>query len=177
MKHSPIRTTKMIRLDDSKYQTHPANSNEGDVGAITLSLDRLGLYRAIVISEETGNICAGNHTYLAAKSLGWTEILAHLIPNLSYEEEIAILLADNQIASLATHDQYQLLDNMKFLAGTPQGLHGTGFDLDDLQTKMDELDTSGFGPDDEQPRLDSTAQVVCPSCGHRFSPVTHADNR
>ena len=55
-----IRATKQIALDD--IHVHPENPNQGDAGAISLSLQHHGQFRAIVVSEATGNILAGTST-------------------------------------------------------------------------------------------------------------------
>ena len=166
-----IRATKQIPLDS--IQTHPENPNQGDVGAITQSLKHHGQYRAIVVSEATGNIVAGNHTYLAAKANGETRILAHLIPGLSLEDEKRIMVADNQYARLATSDDALLVELLTELAGSQDGLIATGYDGDDLDTLIADLDTSQFLPVEDTPRLDELQQVECPECGAQFTASTH----
>lgn len=46
--------TKQVPVGD--LTPHPDNANEGDVGAISESLERHGQYRAIVVSQATGHI-------------------------------------------------------------------------------------------------------------------------
>ena len=152
-----IRATKQIPLDT--IQTHPENPNQGDVGAITQSLKHHGQYRAIVVSEATGNIVAGNHTYLAAKANGETSMLAHLIPGLSLEDEKRIMVADNQYARLATSDDALLVELLTELAGSQDGLIATGYDGDDLDLLIADLDTSQFLPVEDTPRLDELQPV------------------
>jgi len=141
-----IRTTEMVPV--GSIQTHPRNANLGDVGAIYQSLEyhkakqdaTSGQYRAIVVSEETGNIIAGNHTYLAAQELGETEVLAHLIPNLTPEDEVRILTGDNQLARLASTDDHLLVELLTELQeNTDVGLLATGFDGDDLDALIADL--------------------------------------
>ena len=141
-----IRATKQIPLDS--IQPHPENPNQGDVGAITQSLKHHGQYRAIVVSEATGNIVAGNHTYLAAKANGETKILAHLIPNLSLEDEKRIMVADNQYARLATSDDALLVDLLTELAKSQDGLIATGYDGDDLDDLLRQINSYGDFPTD-----------------------------
>jgi hypothetical protein len=50
------------------------NVRQGDIGAISESLKAHGQYRPIVVDKRTNRILAGNHTWKAAKSLGWTQI-------------------------------------------------------------------------------------------------------
>lgn len=133
-----IRTTKQVPL--SEIQTHPENYNHGDAGAISISLQENGQYRAIVVSEATGNILAGNHTYLAAQMNGEKKILAHLIPDLTPEDEIRILIADNQYAKLAYTDDNLLSELLEDLQkNTEKGLLATGWDEQDLDRLFADL--------------------------------------
>ena len=147
-----IRATEPVPI--GSIQAHPENYNHGDAGAISVSLDHLGQYRAIVVSEASGNILAGNHTWMAAQMNGATEILAHLIPNLSPEDELRILVGDNQYARLATVDPYQLSEMLTELAHSADGLVATGYDgdmLDDLLNDLLEDDTGREGSIIEPP--------------------------
>lgn len=141
--------TKLVNVKE--IQTHPENTREGDVGAISESLLIHDQYRAIVVSEATGNILAGNHTYIAAVALGWTRILTHLLPDLSPDDELRIMLADNAIAEKATYDEVSLSELLTKLAHTEKELTGTGFDGDDLDQLLSDLDTSQFLPTDDEP--------------------------
>lgn len=138
-----IRTTKQVKLGE--IETYPDNINEGDVGGISQSLEIHGQYRAIVVSEATGYIVAGNHTYLAAKALGWKTILAHFLPGLTPEQEHRIALADNEYARKAVYDQIGLAEILTELASTETALEGTGFDGDDLDQLLADLDGGDWG--------------------------------
>ena len=58
----------MVPID--KVHQHPENDNNGDVDEIVNSMLVTGVYRPIYASRATGNIVAGNHTYLAMLDLG-----------------------------------------------------------------------------------------------------------
>lgn len=162
--------TKQIPIDD--LTPHPENVNEGDVGAITQSLEYHGQYRAIVVSEKSGHILAGNHTWMAAKALGWDKITVHLIPDLTPEQELRIMVADNRYAQLATMDRVGLGELLKGLTDTEDGLQGVGYDGDDLDalladvwpdTAYTESESGGYShriespiyePSGKQPKID-----------------------
>jgi len=112
-------------------QTHPQNVRQGDVGAIAESLSLHGQYRPIVVQKSTGYILAGNHTWKAAKSLGWTKIAVTVV-DVDDEQAKRILLVDNRANDLATYDDNSLAEILKELASTETALEGTGFDGDDL---------------------------------------------
>lgn len=121
------------------FITHPKNVRQGDVGAITQSLEAHGQYRPIVVQRSTGHILAGNHTYLAAKSLGWEQIAATFV-DCNEEQAIKILLVDNRANDLAMYDDRKLADLLKDLAATSAGLDGSlfsGDDLDDLLFRLE----------------------------------------
>ena len=121
------------------FTTHPKNVRQGDVGAITQSLKSHGQYRPIVVQKSTGHILAGNHTYLAAKSLGWEQVAATFV-DCDDEQAIKILLVDNRANDLAMYDDRALADLLKDLAATEAGLDGslfTGDDLDDLLFRLE----------------------------------------
>ncbi len=130
--------TKLMSVKE--IQTHPDNTREGDIGAISESLKIHGQYRAIVVSEDTGNIVAGNHTYMAAVALGWKQILVHLLPDLTPDDELRLMLTDNAIAEKATYDEISLAELLTQLSHTETKLEWTGFDGDDLDGLLRRLD-------------------------------------
>jgi len=123
----------------AQFTTHPKNVRQGDVGAITQSLQAHGQYRPIVVQRSTGHILAGNHTYLAAKSLGWEKVAATFV-DCDDEQAVRILLVDNRANDLAMYDDRALAELLKNLAATPTGLDGSlfsGDDLDDLLFRIE----------------------------------------
>jgi DNA modification methylase len=111
--------------------THARNVRQGDVGAIVQSLEAHGQYRPIVVHQETNQILAGNHTYLAARSLGWDKIAVTYV-DCDDDTALRILIADNRSNDLASYDDAGLLDMLRELSATQLGLEGTLFDDDDL---------------------------------------------
>lgn len=116
-----------------EVQPHPRNVRQGDVGAIATSLEANGQYRPIVVHKDTGYILAGNHTYKAAKSLGWDKIAMTFV-ECSEDDAMRILLADNKSSDLATYDDAALADLLKELVAndTLDGSLYEPSDLDDL---------------------------------------------
>jgi hypothetical protein len=80
-----------------------------------------------VVRASDRTIVAGNHTWLAAKSLGWSEIAAVLVDDDEATAQ-AFALADNRTAELGSYDERELLDLMSEAApdaevgGEPQPL-------------------------------------------------------
>jgi ParB-like chromosome segregation protein Spo0J len=107
---------------------YPANPREGDVGAIIESLEANGQYRPIVANKRTGHILTGNHTYLAAKALGWFEIAVSWV-DVDEDQELKIVLVDNRTSDLATYDTIELKTHLVNSAGQ---FKGTGFQAEDV---------------------------------------------
>lgn len=125
-------------IDIDTVHPHPRNVRQGDIGAISQSLQAHGQYRPITYQKSTGRILAGNHTWKAAKSLGWKNIVASAVI-CDDEQALKILLADNRSSDLATYDDKELMDLLKELSINDPLLEGTlydGDDLDDLIYKM-----------------------------------------
>ena len=137
MTHNIRQELARLAVDIETLQTHPRNVRQGDVGAISISLEKNGQYRPIVVHKSTSQILAGNHTYKAAKALGWTHIAA--TPVICDDEQaLRILLADNKANDLATYDEPELIELLKQLADTSDGLLGTLFDEDELDSLIED---------------------------------------
>lgn len=120
-----------LAIGIDEVHPHPRNVRQGDVGAICESLKAHGQYRSIIYQKSTGRILAGNHTWKAAKSLGWPQIAATPVV-CDDDQALRILLADNRANDLAAYDDNELIDLLKELAVTEQQLEGTLFDGDAL---------------------------------------------
>lgn len=132
---------------------HPRNARRGDVGRLTESLHEHGQYRPIVVRRATAEILAGNHTWAAAKKLGWPTIAVTFV-DCDDETATRILLADNRYAELGTFDDEALLELLRDLAGTDAGLTATGYteaDLSDLLDGIDGHDATALNDPDALP--------------------------
>ncbi len=133
------RKIEYTTVDIDSVETHPQNVRQGDIGAISESLKAHGQYRPIVVDKRTNRILAGNHTWKAAKTLGWTKIQAGFVETKDDDEALRILLADNKANDLASYNDSELVDLLKDLAQSDLGLDGTLYtanELDDLYNLM-----------------------------------------
>jgi len=133
------REIEHLIVDIDSVQPHEKNVRQGDVGAISESLKAHGQYRPIVVDRRTNRILAGNHTWKAAKALGWQQIAAGYVETKDDDEALRILLADNRTTDLASYDDSGLADLLKQLSDTDIGLEGTAFDGDDLDALLKDL--------------------------------------
>ena len=107
----------------------PQNARKGNVQAIADSLSEFGQHRAIIAQKSTGRIISGNHTFLAAQSLGWTQVNVFWVDD---DDETALRrgLADNAVGDQAKWDE----DALRTL------LEQTGTDIPGLdKSQIDKL--------------------------------------
>ena len=124
-----IKVGQVASVALSSLEAYPTNPRRGDIEAIAQSLKAHGQYRPIVVQYGSNFILAGNHTYKAAKKLGWKKIK---ITYVEVDEETArkIVLADNRLTDLATYNE-PLLKSL--LTALPE-LEGTGFTQAEVET-------------------------------------------
>lgn len=126
------------------------NPRIGDVPAVARSLERFGQRKPIVV-DERGMIIAGNHTWLAAKSLGWDEIA---VVRFSDDEATAraFALADNRTSELGSYDEEALRALILAVSDVdPSLVNAAGYSDEDLA----ELLSAGLPdlpPEDEAPK-------------------------
>jgi len=137
----PVLSTNLTALDtqvmpiDSLTPYH-LNAREGDIGAIMQSLASLGQYRPIIVNRRTREILVGNHTWRAAKELGWSDIAVAWV---EVDEGTAskIVVVDNRSSDLATYNEAFLRQTLLSV----NSLEGTGWDGDDLDDLIRGLQT------------------------------------
>lgn len=110
---------------------HPKNYNQGDIGAISESMDAHGFFGAIIVQRSTGHVVAGNHRFRTAALKG-AETVPGFWLDCDDDQAEAILAVDNRTSRLATFDDAALLDLLVGIAGRTGSLKGTGYDGDDL---------------------------------------------
>lgn len=103
---------KVVRFAVDELQQFHRNPRRGDVSEIAKSLKARGQYRPIVVNlgSLTGRkneILAGNHTWLAARSLGWSHIDATTV-DVDDSDAASIVVADNRLADLGEYDAEDL---------------------------------------------------------------------
>jgi hypothetical protein len=114
------------------------NPRKGDVESIKKSYERFGQRKPIVADRATGEIIAGNHQYLAAKELGWTEIAVVFVDD-DKETAIAYGVADNRIGQLGEWNVEELV--LAFDEIGLDSIESVGFseaDVEDFRALLDE---------------------------------------
>lgn len=122
-----------VPLDD--LATYPRNPRKGDIPLIAESLTVNGQYKPIVVQAGTNMILAGNHTFLAARQLGWPTIDVVRL-DVDDNEARRIVLTDNRTSDIATYDDEALVE----LLGEIEDLGGTGYSQADLDALIEGLE-------------------------------------
>lgn len=142
-------TLEALAVDIDSVRPFESNPRRGDVKAIAESLSANGQYRPIVANKRTGEILAGNHTWQAAKSLGWPRIAVSWV-DVDDETASRIVLVDNRLNDLADYDD----EALKLLLAGLDDYSGTGYD-DDFVADLLGLDEPVALTDvDEAPEID-----------------------
>lgn len=147
----PTHNLDTHTLTISELHPYYRNPRQGDTKAIARSLDTNGQYRPIVVNtgRQTGRpleILAGNHTWKAAKTLGWDTIQAVTI-DVDNLQAARIVAADNRTADLGDYDN-TILANLLEDIGDLDGTGYTDIDLDNLlgNTAQDTTNTDDTTP-------------------------------
>lgn len=135
-------------------EPHPANPNQGDVGAISESIDAVGgFYNVVFVQRATGRIIAGEHRWRTLHERGaQTAPVVYL--DVDDATALRIMVGDNEIPRRTSHaDEPRLAELLVDLAQqTEQGLAGTGFDGDGLDRLLADLVAPGHSsPSDAKP--------------------------
>ena len=119
----------------------PGNPRLGDVDAVAKSLERFGQRKPIVVRKDDGTIIAGNHTWQAAKKLGWKEIAVAYVGDDDTTAQ-AYALADNRTAELGSYDEQALKDLIdKVAAVDPDLVRTSGWSDDAVKELVDKIES------------------------------------
>lgn len=149
------------------------NANKGDVDKVALSLKEFGYVKNSVLIDEKMVLIAGHTTLAAMKKLGWDKVPeVTQVSGLTENQKKAYRLMDNQAGRSAEWDLELLVQELNELKMDKFDLTLTGFDNDEIK-KIEQEVNPQFNPipESEVPRLDQKKKVVCPECGHEFTPT------
>lgn len=122
---------KSLAVDIDTLKLMEDNPRRGDVTAVKRSYARFGQVKPIVATPDM-TVIAGNHSLIAARELGWTEIAVNVVP-FDSEEAKAYALADNRTADLGTYDNEALAGLLTEVAVDPELLLATGYTEADVE--------------------------------------------
>lgn len=135
-----IESLKSLAVPIDSLKSLPGNPRRGDVDAVAASLSRFGQRKPIVVRGDDGTIIAGNHTWQAAKKLGWSEIAVAYVGDDDVTAQ-AYALADNRTAELGDYDD-ELLKALIDSVGEvdPELLKDTGWSDDAVAELLQKIE-------------------------------------
>lgn len=135
--------SEVQKVQIDSVEPHPDNARKGDVNAIARSLERFGqVPGSVAVQRSTNLIVKGNHTWKAAKQLGW-EYIDVIVLDMDDATARAYLIADNAVSDRATYDEGKLLG---LLGKSLANLEGTGFTEEDFEMLSEELNAPAEAP-------------------------------
>jgi hypothetical protein len=156
-------------VDPKRLRLNPANPNDhppAQLEAYGRVVEATGFRRAAIVSKRSGLLTVGHGLVLTALARGWPAVPVDFQQYADEADELAHMVADNQIARLSDLNMEKVRD---VLASLPDGfdLALTGFDLDTAEAlkKLQEIPSANKAIDEHglaQP------QHKCPKCGHKF---------
>jgi hypothetical protein len=135
-----------LAVEIDTLRTLPGNPRIGDVDAIARSLSQFG-QRKPIVANRNGTVVAGNHTLLAARSLGWREIAVVFVDD-DERTAHAYALADNRTAELGSYDDEALLSLIESVDDA-ELLAATAWDDDDIAELVRRIDASSVQLDEQ----------------------------
>jgi len=105
---------------------------EKQIKLLVKNMEEVGFTNPLLI-EPNGGIIAGHGRLMAAKRVGLTSVPCIVLAGLTDHEKRALVLADNQVATVATWDHEMLKDELAALGDIPSfDIELTGFDFGEL---------------------------------------------
>jgi len=150
------------------YTNNPKQHPDKQVDKIASSIKNFGWDQPIVVDADN-EIIKGHGRYQAAQKLGLDEVPIIRQTELSDAEARAARIADNRTAESVWDDDL-LATELDILEDEEEiDIELTAFDDDELDDILGG-DVPDFEPvpGEEQPDLDETDPIECPSCGHEF---------
>lgn len=129
-----IQETKKVSI--LSVVPYDKNPRVGDIDEIAKSLQANKMFKPLIVNRRDNQILAGNHTYLAARKLGWKEILVSYV---DVDEDAAkrIVLADNRTSDLGAYDIDALTE---LLSSLEDPSVGTGYNEDELAELLNQVE-------------------------------------
>lgn len=146
---------EIVKVDLSELNPYPNNPRKGNIDLIAESLETYGQYKPITVNKRNNEILAGNHTFQAARKLGWNDIAVTFV-DVDDATAAKIVAIDNKTSDMGGYDTNKLLELLDELPD----LVATGYtddDIDSLKALLDEQDTPTLGTDIRtQPKVGET---------------------
>ena len=145
---------------------NPRAHSAKQVRQIERSMEAFGFNVPILINQDL-QVIAGHGRLQAARNLGWSEVPTIMLEHLTEAQAKAFMIADNRLTETSAWDDRLLAEQLKELSlvDLDFSLEVTGFDMGEIDFRIESLDLSGGpegGPDpvDEVPEAPTGAPVT-----------------
>ena len=158
------------------------NPKDHDLGVLYQSMQRFGFTNPIIINESTGKLLAGHGRLQTLKMMrdngekapdrieveldtGDETIEYWYVPVLygvsieNLAEAQAYLIADNRLTELGGWKPMDLMENLSEILEETGNLDGTGYDLDDVETILSDIERDTFDVSDTMTEIDDETEV------------------
>jgi ParB-like chromosome segregation protein Spo0J len=158
--------TKIEYFSLNDIEVADANPKDHDIGEIYSSIKRWGFVEPIIKNETTGKLVAGHGRLETLKLLekedksnpptninldddgNW---LIPVVTGVSFKSDAeadAYLIASNRLVEKGGWKTDELMDLLDKVATDTEDLSGVGFDLDDMQNLLDDMEYNIFEEED-----------------------------
>lgn len=115
-------------------------------------MEAFGFNVPILINRDL-QVIAGHGRLQAARNLGWSEVPTIMLEHLTEAQAKAFMIADNRLTETSTWDDRLLAEQLKELSlvDLDFSLEVTGFDMGEIDFRIESLDVSGDPEDGPDP--------------------------
>lgn len=166
MKDPDHKVIYMPVADLQGYKGNARQHGEEQIAALMKSIKSFGFTAPVMIDDE-GIIIAGHGRVEAAKRLHYTTVPCIRLSNLSKAQQKAYVIADNQLASMATWDWDMLSSEIDNLKDEDFDIGLLGFTKEQIDEMIGSPDDPVEIPDENVKKPDSDT-AICPKCHHEF---------
>ena len=158
------------------------NPKDHDLGVLYQSMKRIGFTNPIIMNESTGKLLAGHgrlQTLQMMKDNGedapkridvvkdieddrietWYVPVLYGVSIDNVSEAQAYLIADNRLTELGGWKPMDLMDSLTEIIEETGNLDGTGYDLDDVETILGDMESTTFDVSETMSELDEETEV------------------
>lgn len=140
---------------------HPDNARLGDEHFIDESITENGFYGAVVVDDRPatrGHVLVGNNRYRRLARLGGETVPVLWVTPDDDAHARRIMLADNRASDRAGYERQRLLELLEAATAEPDGLKGTGYGEEALESLLTEINNEEHRRQD--PRLGPPVELV-----------------
>jgi len=144
-----------IKVDELiPYVNNPKQHSTEQINLIASSIKEFGFINPIIVDKQN-EIIAGHGRLLAAKKLGLEKVPVLRAEHLTPAQVKAYRIADNKLTELGEWDSELLKIELEELKEADFDLELTGFNLDEIDELLDDLDFS-----EDQEKQDETPELI-----------------